>query len=55
MKMKTTQIVSVTNEEVIRYLTKVVEKKTGKKVVKVTEPFDFHLQDEEADLDKEQA
>jgi hypothetical protein len=53
MKVKTTQIVTLTNEEAIKCLTKFIEKKTGKKVIKVTEPFDFHLEEEESYIDKE--
>lgn len=53
MKLTTTQVVSLTNEDAIKFLTKLIEKKTGKKVVKVNEPYEFVLQSEEADMESE--
>jgi hypothetical protein len=52
MKLTTNQVVTLTNEEAIKFLTKLIEKKTGKKVEKVTEPFEFHLQTEESTLEE---
>lgn len=67
MKLKTDYSVTVTFEEAGKALSKFVEKKTGKKVVRIsvdTEQdgpdklksfFSFTLQSEEADIDKETA
>jgi hypothetical protein len=57
MKLNTTQTVSVTYEEAMKFLTKYIEKKTGKKVIPYEKndgdpTFVFSLVSEETDLDE---
>jgi hypothetical protein len=59
MKLKTTQNVNVTVDEVASLLYKLIGKKTGKKVVSHTfdssDGFQFMLEDEVTDLDDKKA
>jgi UDP-N-acetyl-D-mannosaminuronic acid transferase (WecB/TagA/CpsF family) len=60
MKIQTTQVVTITEEEVIRLLKKMIEKKTGKIVSTVNREensadFSFTLETEVNDLDNKES
>lgn len=58
MKIKTKETVTLTNDEVKKFVQKLVEKKTGKKVISVVITVDdiqLELEERETDVAEQQA